>query len=122
MQQIIEQQKVVDEYRSMMMEGIGLTPLELNLHKYDLVVISQIMQMIEADSFWHQKTFEAVLTDLQRRWDEQIHEQKDMSMHCTENSEINDKMDGVEVVDLCSESQTKNGELCEGKESRKQES
>ena len=26
MQQIIEQQKVVDEYRSMMMEGMGLTP------------------------------------------------------------------------------------------------
>ena len=51
MQQIIERQKVVDEYRSMMMEGIGLTPLESNLHKYDLVVIFQIMQMIEADNF-----------------------------------------------------------------------
>ena len=33
MQQIIEQQKVVDEYRCMTMEGMGLTPLELNLHK-----------------------------------------------------------------------------------------
>ena len=32
MHQIIEQQKVVDEYRSMMKEGMGLTPLELNLH------------------------------------------------------------------------------------------
>ena len=31
MQQIIEQQKVVDEYRSMTMEGMGLTPLESNL-------------------------------------------------------------------------------------------
>ena len=40
MQQIIERQKVVDEYRSMMMEGMGLTPLESNLHKYDPVVIS----------------------------------------------------------------------------------
>ena len=28
MQQIIEQQKVVNKYRSMMMEGMGLTPLE----------------------------------------------------------------------------------------------
>ena len=70
MHQIIEQQKVVDEYRSMTMEGMGLTPLELNLHKYDLVIISQIMQMIEADNIWHQKTFNPVLTDLQRRWDE----------------------------------------------------
>ena len=50
----------------MTMEGMGLTPLESNLHKYDPVIISQIMQMIEVDNFWHQKTFEAVLTDLQR--------------------------------------------------------
>ena len=51
MQQIIEQQKVVDEYRSMMMEGMGLTPLESNLHKYDRVIISLIIQMIEMDNF-----------------------------------------------------------------------
>ena len=31
-------------------------------------------------------------------------------------------MDGVEVIDLCSESKTKNGERCEGKESSKEES
>ena len=54
----------------MMMEGMGLTPLESNLHKYDLVVISQIMQMIEADKFSLQKTFKVVLIDLRRRWDE----------------------------------------------------
>ena len=54
----------------MMMEGMGLTPLESNLHKYDLVITSLIMQMIEADNFWHQKTFEVVLTNLWRRWDE----------------------------------------------------
>ena len=83
MQQIIERQKMVNEYRSMMMEGMGLTPLESNLHKNDLVVISQIMQMIEVDNFWHLKTFEAVLTNLQRRWDEGIHEQKDVSTLCT---------------------------------------
>ena len=35
---------------------------------------------------------------------------------------INNEMDGVEVIDLCSESQTKIGELHEGKESTKQES
>ena len=122
MQQTIEQQKVVDKYRSMMMEGMSLTPLESNLHKNDLVVISQIMQMIEVDNFWHLKTFEAVLTNLQRRWDERIHKQKDVSMQCTENSEINDEMDGIEVINLCSESQTKNSELHKGKESTKQES
>ena len=118
MQQIIEQQKVVDEYRSTTMEGMGLTPLESSLHKYDPVVISQIMQMIEADNFWHQKTFEAVLTNLWRRWDGRIHKQKDVSTHCMENSEISNEMDGVEVIDLCSVSQTRNGELCEEKKAQ----
>ena len=56
------------------------------------------------------KDLDAVLTNLWKRWDEQIHEQKDMSTHCMENSEINDEMDGLEVIDLCSESKTKNGE------------
>ena len=93
MQQIIKRQKVVHEYRSREMEGMGLTTLESNLNKIDLVVISQINQMIKMDNFWHLKTIEAVLTDLRRRWDEQIHEQKDVSTHCTENSEINDEMD-----------------------------
>ena len=110
MQQIIEQQKVVNEYRIMTMDGLGLTPLESNLHKYDPDIISLIMQMIEVDNLWHQKTFKAVLTDLRRRWNEGIHKQKDVSMYCTENSKINNEMDRVEVIDLCSASQTKNGE------------
>ena len=58
MQQIMERQKVVDEYRSMMMEGMSLIPLELNLYKSDLVVILHIIQMIEVDNFWHLKTLE----------------------------------------------------------------
>ena len=117
MQQIIKRQKVVDEYRRMTMEGMGLIPLELNLHKNDPVIISQTIQMIEVDNFWHLKTFEAVLTKLWRRWYEVIHEQKDISMHCTENSEINDEMDGKEVIDLCSENQTTTSELHDGEES-----
>ena len=45
-----------------------------------------------------------------------------MSMHCTENSEINDEMDGIEVIDLCSENQTTTSEFNDGEESTKQES
>ena len=78
--------------------------------------------MIEVDNFWHLKTFEAVLTNLWRRWDEAIHEQKDVSMHCTENSKINDEMDGKEITDLCSENQTTTSEIHDGEESTKQES
>ena len=121
MQQTIERQKVVNEYRSMTMEGMCLTILELNLNKNDPVIISQIMQMIEVDKCWHQKTFEVVLTDLRRRWDEGIRKEKDMSMHCTENSEINNEMDGVEVIDLCSKDQTRTSEFNDGKECTKQD-
>ena len=78
--------------------------------------------MIEVDNFWHLKTFEVVLTDLWRRWDEVIHKQKDVSMHCTENSEINNEMIGINAIDLCSESQTKTSEFQDAEESTKQES
>ena len=74
---------------------MGLIPLESDVHKNDPVIISVIIQMIEVDNFWHLKTFEVVLTDPWRRWDDVIHEQKDVSMHCTENDEINNEMDGI---------------------------
>ena len=32
-------------------------------------------------------------------------------MHCTENSKINDEIDGVEVIQLCSEKQTTTSEV-----------
>ena len=72
--------------------------------------------MIEVDNF----TFEAVLTELRTRRDEVIQEQKDMSMHCAENCEINNELDGKEVIDLCSENQTTTSELHNGEESTKQ--
>ena len=53
MQQIMEHQKVVDEYRSMVEEGRDLIPFESNLFKCDLVVISHIIYMIDMDIFWH---------------------------------------------------------------------
>ena len=121
-QQIMERQKMVDEYRSMMMEGMSLITLESNSYKCDLVVISHTIQTIEVDIFWHLKTFGSVLADLQRRQDEKIHEQKNVSMHCTENGEINNELGGKEVIDLCSENQTTTSELHNGEESTKQES
>ena len=58
MHQIMEQQRVIDEYRNMTMEGMDSIPLELNLHKFHLVIISQIINMIVSDNFWHRRTFE----------------------------------------------------------------
>ena len=43
-------------------------------------------------------------------------------MHCTNNDENNNEMDRIEVIDLCSVSQSKNDTFSEGKESVKQES
>ena len=51
MHQIMERQRVVDEYRNMTMEGMDLIPLESNLHKFHPVIISQIINMIELDNF-----------------------------------------------------------------------
>ena len=44
---------MVDEYRSMMTEGMSLIPLESNSYKSDPVVISHTIEMIEVDNFWH---------------------------------------------------------------------
>ena len=106
----------------MTMEGMDLIPLESNLHKYDPVIISQIINMIKTDSFWHHKMFESVLSDLRNLWMEGIHELENASMHCTNNAKTDAEMDGVEVINLCSVSQNKNKAHGEGKEYTKQES
>ena len=122
MHQIMERQRVVDEYRNMTMEGMDLIPLASNLHKFHPVIISQIINMIESDNFWHRKTFKSVMSDLRNMWTEGIQELENSRMYCTNNDENNNEMDGVEVIDLCSVSQSKNDTLSEGKESAKQES
>ena len=106
----------------MTMEGMDLIPLESNLHKYDLVIISQIINMIKTDYVWHHKTFESVLSDLWNMWMEGICKLENASMHCTNNAENDAEMDGVEVIVLCSVSQNKNEVHGKGKESTKQES
>ena len=122
MHQIMERQRVVDEYRNMMMEGMDLIPLESNLHISHPVIISQIINMIELDNFWHRKTFKSVMSDLQNMWTEGIQELENSRMYCTNNDENNNEMDGVEVINLFSVSQSKNDTLSEGKESAKHES
>ena len=89
MQQIMERRKVVNKYRSMMVEGMDLIHLESNSYTSDLVVISHTIQMTEVNNFWHHKTFEAVLADLWRRQDEEIHEHENEFLHCTENDKTN---------------------------------
>ena len=101
---------------------MNLIPLESNLHKHDPVIISQIINMIETDNFWNRKMFESVMSNLQNMWTEGMRELENTHMHCTNNDENNNEMDGVEVIDLCSISQSKNDVFTEGKESTKQES
>ena len=122
MHQIMERQKVIDEYRNMMMEGLDLIPLESNLHRYHPVIISQIINMIESDNFCHYKTFESVKSDLQNMWSEGIQELENAHMRCTNDDENNNEMDGIEVIDLCSVSRCGNDTISEGRESAMQES
>ena len=122
MHQIIERQKVIDEYRNMTMEGLDLIPLESNLYRYHPVIISQIINMIESDNFCHHQTFESVKSDLRNMWSEGIQELENACTHCTDGDENNNEMDGVEVIDLCSVSRCGNDMISEGKESTMQES
>ena len=122
MHQIMERQKVIDEYRNMTMEGMDLILLESNLHQNHPVIISQIINMIESVNFWHRKTFESVMSDLRNMWSEGIQELENTRMHCTNDDENNNEMDGIEVIDLCSASQCRNDAISEGKESAMQKS
>ena len=87
---------------------MDLIPLESNLHKYDPVIISQIINMIKTDSFWHHKTFESVLSNLRNMWTEGICKLENTSMYCTNIAKNDAEMDGAEVINLCSVSQNKN--------------
>ena len=122
MHQIIERQKVIDEYRNMTMEGLDLIPLESNLHRYHPVIISQIINMIESDNFCHYQTFESVKSNLRNMWSDRIQELENACMRCTDGDENNNEMDGIEVIDLCSVSRCGNDTISEGKESTMQES
>ena len=122
MHQIIERQKVIDEYRNMMMEGVDLIPLESNLHRYHPVIISQIINMIKADNFCHYQTFESVKRDLRNMWSEGIQELENARSHCTNNDENKNEMEEIEVIDLCSVSRCENDPIPEGEESAIQES
>ena len=122
MHQIMERQRVIDEYKNMTMEGMDLIQLESNLHQYHPVIISQIINMIESDNFWHCKTFESVMSNLRNMWSEGIQELENAHMHCTDDDKNNNEIDGIEVIDLCSVSQCRNDAISEGKESAMQES
>ena len=122
MHQIMERQKIIDEYRNMTMEGLDLIPLVSNLHRYHPVIISQIINMIESDNFCHHQTFESVKSDLRNMWSDGIQELENARIHFTDGDENNNDMDGVEAIDLCSVSRCGNDTISEGKESALQES
>ena len=92
MQQILECQRVVDEYRSMADGEREMIPLELDLFKNDLVINQHIMQMIDTDIFWYEKTFREILMKLQK-----IRNGKAIVQTSEEHSE-------KEMIDPCDES------------------
>ena len=66
MHEILECQRVVNEYRSMANGERDMIPLELDQYKNDSVINQHIMQMIDADMFCYGKTFRAILMELRK--------------------------------------------------------
>ena len=64
MHEILERQRVVNEYRSMADGERDMIPLESDQYKNDPVINQHIMQMIDTDIFWYGKTFRAILMEL----------------------------------------------------------
>ena len=68
MNEIMERQRVVDEYRLMAAEGRELIPLESDLHRSDPVIIQHMMQMINTDIHWYEQTFRDIIMELRKLW------------------------------------------------------
>ena len=66
MHEISECQQVVDEYRSMADGRREMIMLESDQYKNDPVINQHIMQMIDTDILWYEKTFRAILMELQK--------------------------------------------------------
>ena len=66
MNEILERQRVVDEYRLMADEGRVLIPLESDMHRHDPVIIQHTMQMIDTDIHWHEQTFRDIIMELRK--------------------------------------------------------
>ena len=66
MNEILERQRVVDEYRYMADEGRELIPLESDRHRSDPVVIQHTMQMIDTDIHWYEQTFRDIIMELRK--------------------------------------------------------
>ena len=64
MQEILEQQQVIDEYKTMADGGQETISLESEQYKSDLVVHQHIMRMIDTDILWYEKTFREIVMKL----------------------------------------------------------
>ena len=66
MNEILEHQRVVDEYQSMADKGREMIPLESDKYKSDPAVIQHMMQMINTDIHWYEQTFREIIMELQK--------------------------------------------------------
>ena len=66
MNEILECQRVVDEYRLMADEGRELILLESDMHRRDMVIIQHAMQMIDTNIHWYKQTFRDIIMELRK--------------------------------------------------------
>ena len=96
MSEIMERQRVVNEYRSMANDGRDLIPLESDMYKSDPVVIQHTMQMIDTDIHWYEQTFRDTVMELQRIRNEETptktsEETSETAMMCWESLDENEQ-------------------------------
>ena len=64
MHEILEHQRVVDQYRLMADGGREMISLESGKYNNNPVVNQHIMQMIDTDMYWYEQTFREILMEL----------------------------------------------------------
>ena len=66
MTEILEHQRVVDEYRFMADKGREMIPLESDKYRSDPVIIQHTIQMIDTNIHWHEQTFREIIMELRK--------------------------------------------------------
>ena len=66
MNEILERQRVVDEYRLMADKDRELIPLESDMHRRDPVIIQHTMKMIDTNIHWYEQTFRDIIMELRK--------------------------------------------------------
>ena len=104
MNEILECQREVDEYRLMADKGRELIPLESDMHRRDPLIIRHTMQMIDTHIHWHKQTFGDIIMELRKLRNGETttkpnEETSETAMMCLDESEQESKKRKTHIQD-----------------------